>query len=145
MRASVRGLLVGIATGFCAVTVSAEGVAVIVHPDRAADALSVEAIAQIYLKQRRFWPEGEAIVPVNREAGSAIREGFSRRVLGRRAANLRSYWNRRYFQGVLPPATLASDEAVRRFVATEPRAIGYVSAASVDDSVRVVFRFDTGP
>jgi len=121
----------------------AEGIAVIVHPEREADGLAAEVIAQIYLKQRGFWPEGEAIVPINREAGSAIREGFSRRVLGRRASKLRSYWNRRYFQGVLPPATLASDEAVRRFVAAEPRAIGYVSASAVDGSVRVVLSIES--
>ena len=39
-----------------------------------------------------------------------------RRVFGSRASQLVVYWIRQYFQGVLPPATLASDEAVRRFV-----------------------------
>jgi hypothetical protein len=43
---------------------------------------------------------------------------------------------------VLPPATFASAEAVRRFVAAEPNAIGYVAANAVDDSVRVVLRLD---
>ena len=52
---------------------------------------------------------------------------------------------RAYFNGVLPPATLASDEAVRRFVADEPRAIGYVRREAVDDSVRVVMRIWIGP
>lgn len=121
---------------------SADTIAVIVHRERDTAELMPEVIAQIYLRQRRFWPEGETILPINREASSPIRDGFSRRLLGRSASQLRSYWNRRYFQGVLPPATLASDEAVRRFVAAEPRAIGYVSDSAVDDSVRVVLRFE---
>ena len=121
---------------------AADPIAVIVHRDRDVEELMPEVIAQIYLRQRGFWPEGEAIVPINREADSPIRDGFSRRLLGRSAAQLRSYWNRRYFQGVLPPATLASDEAVRRFVAAEPRAIGYVAASAVDGSVQVVLEFD---
>jgi hypothetical protein len=48
------------------------------------------------------------------------------------------YWNRQYFRGVLPPATLASDEAVKRFVALEPNAVGYIRASQVDESVSVV-------
>ncbi len=114
----------------------AEELAVIVHASRT---LSLDAaqVAQIYLKQRRRWPDGSAIVPVNREPGSRAREGFSRMVLGRSSQQLALYWNRQYFHGVHPPATFASDEAVKRFVASEPRAIGYVRASAVEPTVRV--------
>lgn len=113
--------------------------AVIVHPQREVR-LTVAEVAQIYLRKRRFWEDGERIVPVNRNAGSALRESFGRAVFGEAANRLLVYWNRQYFQGVLPPATLASDEAVKRFVARERLAIGYVDAARVDPSVRVVLR-----
>ena len=75
---------------------------------------------------------------MNREADAAIRSSFEKALFGTRARNLPVYWNRQYFLGVLPPATLASDEAVRRFVASERRAIGYLRASAVDDTVRVV-------
>ena len=55
---------------------------------------------------------------------------------------LSRYWNERYFLGVLPPATLASDSAVRQYVAARPDAIGYIDARNLDDSVRVVLRLD---
>lgn len=119
----------------------ADGIAVIVHADRET-ALDLEALAQIYLKRRRFWRSGEPIVPVNREASSRSREVFRRAVLGVENTQLVVYWNREYFRGVLPPATLASDEAIRRFVARNPRAIGYVDPTIVDDSVRVVLSID---
>jgi hypothetical protein len=106
----------------------AADLAVIVHAGRQVS-LTPSDLARIYLKQRRHWPDGDAILPVNREAGSEARRLFERRVLGDRAGRLVVYWNQQYFRGVLPPATLASDEAVLRFVAGEPRAIGYVAAA----------------
>jgi ABC-type phosphate transport system substrate-binding protein len=122
-------------------TAVAERLAIIVNVDRVVE-LDLEAIAQIYLKHRRFWAGGDPIVPVNREAGSPSRERFTRRVLHSDAAKLGIYWNRQYFQGVLPPATLASDQAILRFVARDRRAIGYVNASVVDSSVRVVMYVD---
>ncbi len=133
-RASLLGLLFATALARPAL---AEDLVVIVNAARDTR-LTVGQVAQIYLKQRRFWDDGEVIVPVNRDSGSAAREAFVRRVLGEGAQQLVVYWNRQYFQGVLPPATLASDEAVKRFVAGEPLAIGYVHPRAVDASVRVI-------
>lgn len=115
--------------------------AVIVHANRT-DRLTRAEIAQIYLRKRRFWSDGKRIVPVNRDSGSAARESFDRRIFGGDTAELGVYWNRQYFQGVLPPPTLASDEAVKRFVASEPLAIGYIDASLVDGSVRVVLHVE---
>jgi ABC-type phosphate transport system substrate-binding protein len=117
----------------------AEELVVIVHPAREAS-LDLDEIAQIYLRQRRRWPGGEPIVPVNRESDSPVREWFSQAVLAQSPQRLALYWNQQYFHGVLPPATFASDEAVRRFVAGEKRAIGYIRASALDASVRVVLR-----
>ncbi len=118
-------------------TAADDRLAIIVHPSRR-DSLRLEEIARIYLKQQRFWSNGNPIVAVNGEAGHPSRDHFTKRVFGERAPRLGLYWNRQYFRGVLPPATLASDAAVLRFVSLEPKAIGYIPAALVDDSVRVV-------
>jgi ABC-type phosphate transport system substrate-binding protein len=115
----------------------AEDLAIIVHGDRDVR-LTLAEVAQIYLKTRRFWSDGDSIVPVNRDSGSPAREAFVHIVFAKRAPQLVVYWNRQYFQGVLPPATLASDEAVKRFVASEPLAIGYVHPSLIDASVRAV-------
>ena len=127
-----------------AAPLAAEEIAVIVHPTRDV-AFDAGGLAQIYLKQRRHWPSGDAIVPVNREPTSTLRDAFARAVLGRTPRQLALYWNRQYFHGVQPPATLASDEAVKRFVASEPRAIGYIRASALDASVRSVLRLPESP
>lgn len=111
-------------------------VAVIVHPERRV-ALSVGEVAQIYLRRKRFWDDGTAIVPLNLPSQAPLREYFSRIVLNQTEARLADYWNRQYFYGILPPATLASTAAVRRYVASDRNAIGYVPATEVDGSVRV--------
>ena len=67
------------------------------------------------------------------------RELFSKRLFGQDSRRLAAYWNQRYFEaGEFPPATLASDEAVVRFVAGNENAIGYVTLEKLTDSVTVV-------
>lgn len=134
--AGLMGLLAATAL---AGTAGAGDLVVIVNPERDVQ-LTMTELAQIYLKKRRFWKNGERIVPVNRDSGSAARASFVRSVFGDDARHLSRYWNQQYFQGVLPPATLASDEAVVRFVAGEPLAIGYVHPAAANASVRVLLR-----
>jgi hypothetical protein len=116
---------------------------VITHPSRAI-AIDADDVRRIFLKQRRFWPDGAPIVPINQEDG-VLRERFDREVLQSEPARLGAYWDRRYFEGVFPPITLASDEAVRRYVAAKPNAIGYVDARAVDESVHAAFRLAATP
>jgi hypothetical protein len=118
-----------------------ESVAVIVNPARRVE-LSVDDLAQIYLRRKRFWNDGAPMVPLNLPSAHPFRERFSRQVLRRSDARLAEYWNREYFYGILPPATLASTEAMRRYVASDPNAIGYLPASQVDGSVRVLFHLD---
>ena len=143
MRRFAKPLLV-IAALLAAAPALAEDIAVIVSTDRTTQ-LDREEIAQIFLKKRRFWDDGTPMLPVNQSAGSATRASFDKAVFGTGARRLSAPWNRAYFRGVLPPATLASDEAVRRFVVSEPRAIGYLRADVVDASVRVVLILTGSP
>jgi ABC-type phosphate transport system substrate-binding protein len=116
-------------------------VVMIVHPSRTGAVTRAE-VQRIYLKQHRFWEDGQAILPVNREYGSDVRKTFERIVFTDWKIPLSRYWNEQYFLGVLPPATLASDSAVRQYVAARPDAIGYIDARNLDDSVRVVLRLE---
>lgn len=113
-------------------------VKVVTHRARAAQ-LSAGDVRAIYLKQKLLWSDGRPIVAINREAGSRAREVFSLRVFGQDSRRLGGYWNQRYYEaGEFPPATLASEEAVMRFVASNENAIGYITSDTVADSVAVV-------
>lgn len=143
MRARLLALAVfALALGGPAIAAAQEvRMVVVVHPERRA-ALSLEELAQIYLRRKRFWSDGSVVVPLNLPSGTQLRRRFSGLVLRQTDARLANYWNRQYFEGVLPPATLASTAAMRRYVASDPNAIGYLPAAEVDRSVRVVLHLE---
>jgi len=113
--------------------------AVIVNPKRS-DHLDRHDVARIFLRAHRFWDDGTPIVPLNLEAGTALRATFAARVLALDQARLAAYWNEQYFHGVFPPTVLASTAAVKRYVASDPRAIGYLDARDVDDTVKIVLK-----
>jgi hypothetical protein len=85
----------------------------------------------IYKRKKLFWPDGSRIQPVNLPVANALRREFSLAVLGAAPEELEKYWNDMYFHGISPPYVLSSEEAVLRFIAETPDAIGYVSFCSV--------------
>jgi hypothetical protein len=119
----------------------ANEIAVVVGRESSLREISRDELREIYLRRQRLWPNGTLVVPVNLPAGHPLRDGFSRKILGRSVQDLVSYWNARYFEGIRPPIVLPSSAAVCAYVAAEPAAIGYVAAADVDASCRVVMRF----
>ncbi len=115
--------------------------AIVVHPERAA-ALDIEDVARIYLRKRRFWGDGTPIVALNREPGTVARVAFSHGVLHADPPRLQAYWDQQYFAGIFPPSVLSSGAAVKRYVAADRAAIGYIEWSEVDDSVRVVLKVE---
>lgn len=101
--------------------------------------LSREAVAQIFTRRLKIWKSDVRIQPVNLPVAHPLRRSFSMAVLGRLPEDMEDYWREQYFQGVLPPHVLASEEAVILFVASTPGAIGYVSTCDPGNRVTVVF------
>ena len=119
-------------------------VSVIVAPGSRLSSLSANELAQIYRRQKQF-VDGGRVQPVNLPASHGLRRWFSQQVLGRSPEEMEGYWRDQYFNGTVPPFVLASEEAVIRFVAGTPGALGYVSACAVDKRVRVLLQWDGGP
>ena len=113
-----------------------EAIAVIVAPGHG-KSVKKEDLTLIFKRKKLFWGEGAKIQPVNLPASNPLRRAFSQAVLGATPDELEKYWNGMYFQGVSPPFVLGSEEAVLRFVAETPGAVGYVSFCSADSRVAV--------
>jgi hypothetical protein len=122
-------------------TETAVPLAVIVHPTRSVQ-LSPQDVRRVYLKKRRFWDDGAPVIAINQEPGTVARESFSQHLFGNNSGQLGAYWNQQYFQGILPPITLSSGAAVKRYVAHSRDAIGYVELNQVDDSICVALRLE---
>jgi len=113
------------------------GIAVVMGPGPVTT-VNLPTVAAIFRRKRQLWDDGSLIVPVNLPAAHALRRQFSLRLFKRSPEDMQDYWNDQYFHGVLPPAVLASEEAVIRFVVSTPGAIGYVSSCTQDKRVIVV-------
>ena len=116
--------------------------AVIAAPGATDQHLTRESVALIFRRKQNYWESGTRIQPVNLAADHPLRLAFSRAVLGADPAALDSYWNEQYFRGIRPPYVVASNEAMLRFVAETPGAIGYVDACLVGSDVAVIGYLD---
>jgi hypothetical protein len=140
-------ILLGAVALFLAITAAAgdRHLAVIAAPNTGISSLSLGELQLIYRRKRRFLNDGTLLQPVNLPAGNAARRFFSQLVLRHTPEELEDYWHRQYFNGIAPPFVAASDEAVLRFVAGTPGAIGYVPMCLVDPRVKVLLILDGAP
>ena len=106
------------------------------------DRLDGRALSLIFRRKQIYAEDGGRWQPVNLPADHALRRQFSRAVLGGSPETLEDYWNQQYFQGLLPPHVLGSEEAVLRFVASTPDAIGYVAACHDGAGLHTVLVID---
>ncbi len=90
----------------------------------------------IYWRKQRYWPKGLPIKPVNLNAENPLRTRFSTTVLGSTPQAQIDYWNGQYFNGVLPPHSVNSEEAVMRYLSKTRGAIGYINACRLDKRVK---------
>jgi len=131
-------ITIGLALNLCAVASSADVVAV-VSAKCPVTALSKNQIADIFLGRTALLPDGEQAVPIDQAEGSAARNEFYARFVGKSPAQIKAHWAKLIFTGRgQPPMELADSAAVKKRVAENPDAIGYIDQSLVDGSVRVL-------
>jgi len=112
---------------------------VIVSARNPLTALHVDQVAAIFLGQALRFPDGVEAEPLDQRIGSPLRDAFYARVANKTPALLKAHWSKMVFTGRgQPPAELADSAAVRRRVAADADAIGYIERGALDASVRAV-------
>lgn len=112
-----------------------ERLAVIVHGGSPIASLSTREIRRIYLEDRT-WSDGTEAKPVGRYQAPALRRAFMRHVLQTTHEELRQYWEAKRSEGLDRVRRLPTDEAVVRYVARRPGALGYVDWARLSPELR---------
>jgi ABC-type phosphate transport system substrate-binding protein len=139
---NIKHLLTGLALAACALAAQAQ-VAVVVNPKSAAAAMTADQVASIFLGKISTLPSGATAAAADQAEGSAVREQFYSKVAGKQAAQVKAAWSRLVFSGkATPPKELGSSAEVKKFVAANPDAIGYIEKSAVDGSVKVVLTVD---
>jgi len=112
---------------------------VIVSAKSHVTSLTAEQTAKIFLGKASSFPDDGDALPIDQVEGSAIREEFYAKVVHKNPSQLSAYWAKVIFTGDgRPPAILDSNLNVRKAVARNPNAIGYIDKSAVDKSVRVI-------
>lgn len=108
-------------------------IVVVVNPANPASRMFTEQAAQFFLgKSNQF-------TPVDQGKESAIRRDFYQKATGKTLAQVEAVWAKIEFSGKgSMPKTYNSDAAVKKAIAADPSAIGYIEKSSVDDSVKVL-------
>ncbi len=110
-------------------TIALDGIAIVVHPANTVENLKTEDIRNIYLGNIKNWKEvggpDALITVVSREEGSGTREAFTSLVMDKKE--------------ILKTAIIQNATgAVRTTVVGDKNAIGYVSLASLNESVKAL-------
>jgi ABC-type phosphate transport system substrate-binding protein len=123
-----------------AITASAHAdVVVIVSAKSHITSLTAEQTARIFLGKTSSFPDNGDAVPIDQAEGSTIRDEFYSKVVHKNSSQLAAYWAKVIFTGDgRPPEKLESNVAVRKAVAKNQNAIGYIDKSAVDKSVRVI-------
>jgi ABC-type phosphate transport system substrate-binding protein len=143
IRAALRTLLFG-ALMLPAIPVAAQATQlvrykVIVNVSNPVSTISRAELAAMFLKKADSWATGALVVPVDQPERALVRQSFSRDVIGKPPAAVKSYWNQLVFSGRnVPPAEKMSDTEVINFVKGTPSAVGYVSATAKTKGVKVL-------
>jgi hypothetical protein len=112
---------------------------VIVNPANHVQRLDPADLRDLFLRKAVLWGDGETARPVDLPRTSPVRERFSREVLGRTAADIRSYWNQQIFSGrALPPPEKETAAEVIAYVLRYPGGVGYLPASVDPGGARVV-------
>ncbi len=81
--------------------------------------------------------------PFDQAESNAIRADFYKKAAGKDLTQIKALWTRLSFTGKgQPPKEVADSAAVKRAVAADPKAIGYIEKTAVDASVKVLFSVD---
>jgi hypothetical protein len=122
--------------------VVADEILVVTRQDLVTNEVTMKRLENIFLRKTLMNAAGIQWVPLNLSANHPVRLAFSQQLFKKRPEDLESYWNSQYYQGITPPYVVASEEAMLRFIASTPGAIGYILPCHLDDRVQVIFKLN---
>jgi len=138
---SVNRLTVAIAAAglsLCAGIAMGADVVAVVSAKSSVATLSKAQAADIFLGKVSQFPDGSPAVPLDQAEGSAARDEFYARYAGKSPPQLKAHWSKIIFTGRgQPPMEIANSADLKKRVAENPNAIGYLDQNLVDSSLKV--------
>jgi hypothetical protein len=115
----------------CGSLARADDIVMVMAPT--ATAVTKDQVANLYLGR------STGFTPLDLPESSPIRAVFYRKATDRDSAQVKSVWSRIVFTGQgKPPKEMPDAAAVKKAVAADSKAIGYIAKSDVDASVKIV-------
>jgi ABC-type phosphate transport system substrate-binding protein len=106
---------------------------VVVIGNLAAQTMSKDEVAQFFLGK------SQALKPLDRSSSDPIKTQFYQKLTGQDLSQVKATWSRLVFTGkASAPKELPDAAAVKKAVAADPKAIGYIDTSEVDATVKVL-------
>lgn len=104
----------------------------VVITNAAGPAVTKEQVADVYLGKSK------SLKPVDLPNSAPAKAEFYQKVSGHDLSQVKATWSRLMFTGQgQPPKELPDAAAVKKAVAADPKAVGYIAKADVDGTVKV--------
>ena len=120
--------------------VYADEIVVIVNPATPFSTMTAAEVRLIFMAKNKTLPDHRPVVPLMLQEETPTRVSFDQVLLQSDSRESRAYWAQMIFTGRgKPPRQLADDTAMKKEVANNPNALGYIRRSSLDSSVKAVF------
>ncbi|MDO8654515.1 MAG: hypothetical protein Q7R66_20275 [Undibacterium sp.] len=108
-------------------------VVIVVNPKNAATHMTAEQASQFFLGKSAMF------TPVDQAESSAIRAEFYKKVADKEPSQVKAIWSKLVFTGKGSlPKEFGSSADVKKAIAADPNAIGYIEKSAVDATVKVI-------
>jgi len=125
---------------FCFISITAQDVAIIVHPSNTLTSVDKKLIKGVFLGRITKWDDGTPITPIDQHRRSDVREIFSNEVLDMKVKKVLKYWIKQMVRGkAQPPKMTEEEEAIISYVKNTPSAIAYIDFKHVTKDVKVLY------
>jgi len=89
--------------------------------------------------EKVYLGRNNSLNPIDLPESNPLREAFYKKATDRVPAQVKAVWSRLTFTGQgQPPKELSDAAAIKKAVAADPKAVGYIDRADLDASVKVV-------
>ncbi|WP_440964231.1 hypothetical protein ACL58G_30530 [Massilia sp. GER05] len=122
------------AAALCLALPAIADVVVVVNPKAADASMTKDQIAQYFLGK------SGAMSPIDQPESAPVRAEFYKKVTDKDGSQVKALWSKLVFTGkATMPKEAADSAAVKKLVASDPKAIGYIEKSAVDASVKVIY------
>ncbi len=126
-------LLLGAALLTAGSAQAADPEVIVVIENPKAPPLTKEQIADLFLGKN------QGMKPLDQPNSAPVKAIFYQKVSGHDLSQVKATWARLIFTGkAQPPKEVSDGTAVKKVVASDPKAVGYIEKSELDPSVKVV-------